>query len=62
MAYYAPRLTLSIFIEFFSFFFLRLYKTGISEIKYFQNELTNAELKFIAVEKAIMTEKDDAKQ
>lgn len=58
--YYIPRLTLSIFIEIFSFFFLRLYKTGLGEIKYFQNELTNVEMKFIAVEKAVVSDKDDS--
>jgi hypothetical protein len=60
MDYYGPRLTVSIFIEIFSFFFLKLYKAGLGEIKYFQNELTNAEMKFIAVEKAVMANKDDA--
>src|SRR3990167_121115 len=59
-AYYAPRLTLSIFIEIFSFFFLKLYKTGLGEIKYFQNELTNAELKFIAAEKAVMANNEES--
>jgi len=53
LSYYLPRFTLSIFIEIFSFFFLKLYKSGLSEIKYFQNELTNAEFKFIATEKSI---------
>lgn len=56
ISYYLPRITLSLFVEIFSFFFLKLYKTGLSEIKYFQNELTNAEMKFIAAEKAIMLE------
>jgi hypothetical protein len=60
MAYYFPRLTLSVFIEIFSFFFLRLYKAGLGEIKYFQNELTNAEFKFIAAEKAVMSGKEDS--
>ena|SRR5690554_5292429 len=60
MAYYIPRLTLSIFIELFSFFFLKLYKAGLNEIKYFQNELTNAELKFIAAEKAVMSDKEES--
>lgn len=54
LSYYFPRFTLSVFIEIFSFFFLKLYKAGLSEIKYFQNELTNAELKFIGAEKAIL--------
>lgn len=56
MAYYIPRLSLSIFIELFSFFFLKLYKAGLNEIKYFQNELTNAEMKFIAAEKAVTSD------
>ncbi|MCP3922672.1 MAG: DUF389 domain-containing protein [Desulfobacterales bacterium] len=56
ISYYVPRLTLSLFIEVFSFFFLKLYKAGLSEIKYFQNELTNAEMKFIAIEKSVMLE------
>lgn len=60
IAYYAPRLTLSIFIEIFSFFFLKLYKAGLGEIKYFQNELTNAELKFIAAEKAVMNNNESS--
>lgn len=60
LSYYFPRFTLSVFIEIFSFFFLKLYKTGLSEIKYFQNELTNAELKFIAAEKAILLENEDS--
>ena len=34
----------------FSFFFLKLYKSGLSEIKYFQNELTNVEMKFISLD------------
>lgn len=37
------------FVELFAYFFLRLYKTGLEEIKYFQNELTNLELKHISL-------------
>ena len=55
LTYYIPRLTLSLFIEIFSFFFLRLYKSGLDEIKYFQNELTNIEIKFVSLENAIHT-------
>ncbi|MNG20679.1 hypothetical protein D3C84_1049540 [compost metagenome] len=47
---FAPRVMLVIFIEMFAYFFLRLYKQGLSEIKYFQNELTNVESKIIALE------------
>lgn len=49
IAYFIPRFTLSIFIEVFSFFFLRLYSTSLNDIKYFQNELTNIESRFIAL-------------
>jgi len=59
LTHFAPRLTLSLFIEIFSFFFLRLYKTGLNEIKYFQNELTNIEMKFISLEGALHTKDKD---
>lgn len=51
---YVPRVLLVIFIEIFAYFFLRLYKIGLDEIKYFQNELTNIESKLIAVEIALL--------
>lgn len=41
----APQFSLVLVIEIFAFFFLGLYKTLISEIKYFQNELTNIDFK-----------------
>jgi hypothetical protein len=42
-AHFVPRLTLVLLIELFAFFFLSLYKNSLSEIKYFQNEITNIE-------------------
>lgn len=50
--HFVPRVTLSLFIEVFSFFFLRLYSNSLAEIKYFQNELTNVESRFIALRRA----------
>lgn len=47
--YYIPRLSLVVLIEIFAYFFLSLYKQSLSEIKYFQNELTNIELKGISL-------------
>ncbi|MGY6648496.1 hypothetical protein [Wenyingzhuangia sp. IMCC45574] len=44
-----PRILLVLFIEIFSYFFLKLYKQGLTEIKFFQNELTNIESKLSAV-------------
>jgi hypothetical protein len=54
LAHYIPRITTIIFVEVFAFFFLRLYKTGLQEIKYFQNELTNIELQAIAIEASLL--------
>ncbi|MCP1519246.1 hypothetical protein J2Y74_003556 [Pseudomonas migulae] len=51
--HYAPRLTISVFIQIFSFFFLKLYRNSLEDIKYFQNELTNLDSKFIALEAAM---------
>lgn len=51
--HFLPRLTLVLFIEIFAYFFLRLYKSSLSEIKYFQNEVTNMEAKYIALKTAL---------
>tara|TARA_R110001592_G_scaffold1664_6_gene9727 strand:- start:15872 stop:16798 length:927 start_codon:yes stop_codon:yes gene_type:complete len=59
VTHFAPRLMLSLFIEIFSFFFLKLYKSGLGEIKYFQNELTNIELKFLSLESALRSENEE---
>ena len=50
---FLPRLSIVLIIEVFSYFFLRLYKTSLAEIKYFQNEATNIEHNFVALEAAI---------
>lgn len=54
-----PRIMLVIFVEVFAYFFLRLYKNTLSEIKYFQNELTNVESKFAAAEFSFITNNSD---
>lgn len=56
----APRILLVVFVEIFAYFFLRLYKEGLSEIKYFQNELTNVESKLSAVQFSHLTGNQDA--
>jgi hypothetical protein len=50
---FLPRLTLVVFIETFGYFFLRLYKSSLGEIKYFQNEMTNLESRSIALATAM---------
>jgi hypothetical protein len=52
---YPPRLSLVVLLEVFSYFFLRLYKEGLHEIRYFHNESTNVEAVFIALEGAFLT-------
>lgn len=61
-AHYLPRLTTIIFVEVFAFFFLRLYKAGLQEIKYFQNELTNLELQAVAIEASLLQKQNDPMQ
>lgn len=53
IAHYIPRLSLIVFAELFAYFFLRLYKAGLADIKYYQNELTNVELKISALKVAL---------
>ncbi|WP_277757991.1 hypothetical protein [Pseudomonas sp. A34-9] len=55
-----PRVLLVLFVEVFAYFFLRLYRNGLSEIKYFQNELTNVESKLAAIEFAYVTKNQAA--
>ena len=54
VSYYIPRLTLVIFIELFSYYFLILYKSSLGEIKFYQNELTNIEFKTLSLRIALM--------
>lgn len=46
---FVPRISLVVLIEVFAYFFLRLYKATLTEIKYFQNEVTSMEAKFLAL-------------
>lgn len=56
---FLPRLSLVILIELFAYFFLKLYKSSLSEIKYFQNELSNFEAKFVSLRLALMNKGRD---
>ncbi|MGA7323424.1 MAG: hypothetical protein WBX25_02790 [Rhodomicrobium sp.] len=47
--HFFPRISLILLIEVFSYFFLQLYKQGIGDIRYFQNEITNIESKYVAI-------------
>ena len=58
--YYIPRLSFVIFIEVFAYFFLKLYKSNLSDTKYYQNELTNVESKMISLKSALLTQDKSA--
>lgn len=49
LAHYLPRITLVLFIQVFAYFFLKLYKASLLDIKYYQNELTSHESRVLAV-------------
>lgn len=55
ISYYTPRVLIIIFIEIFAFFFLRLYRRTIEEIRYFHNELTNVEAKILSFKAALLS-------
>lgn len=52
--HYLPRVALSIFIELFAFFFLKLYRKNLEDIKYLGNEMTNYESKLLALQVALL--------
>jgi hypothetical protein len=58
LSHFIPRISVAAFIEVFSFFFLKLYKSNLEEIKYFQNELTNVEMRIIAYEAALLSQEN----
>jgi hypothetical protein len=49
---FGPRLSLVILLEVISFFFLRLYKSSLTEIKFFQNEMTTVQAVMCSVQTA----------
>lgn len=59
LTHYLPRLSLIIFIEIFAFFFLKLYKATLSDIKYFNNEKTNIDFKLISLKTALNNGDDE---
>jgi hypothetical protein len=49
LSHYIPRLSIIVFIEIFAFFFLKLYKATLADIKYFNNEKTNIDFKIVSL-------------
>lgn len=48
--YFISRLTIVFLVEYFSYYFLSMYRDGLNEVKYFQNELTTQSNKLKALE------------
>ena len=53
---FLPRLSVVVLIETFAYFFLRMYKYNLNEIKYFQNEATGIEHRLHSLNVAIQTD------
>lgn len=51
--YFIPRISIVIFMQIFSFFFLKLYKECLNDIKFFENEITNLNFKITALKVAL---------
>lgn len=59
LTFYIPKLTLVIFIELFSFYFLKLYRSNLNEIQYYQNEMTDIDFRIIALKTGLLSEDED---
>ncbi len=59
--FFIPRLAFVGIIQTISYFFLRLYRGGIEDLKYYQNEVTNIELRICGVHTALAHGTDEAK-
>jgi hypothetical protein len=57
---YAPRLTMVVLVELLAYFFLKLYKASLVDMKYFENELTMVELRCASLGVALRTENPEA--
>lgn len=57
--HFAPRVGLVVFVELLAYFFLKLYKSTLTSVQYYHNELTNIETRKIAAIVAIKHCKED---
>lgn len=54
IGHYVPRISFVVFVEVFAYFFLRLYKSNVEDVKYYHNELTNIDAKLIGLRSALL--------
>lgn len=55
--HYASKFSFIISIEILAYFFLRLHKSNLADAKYYQNELTNLETKYLSLNAALYVER-----
>lgn len=53
--HFIPRISLIIFIELFAFFFLKIYRSDLGNIRYYHNELTNIDLQILSLKSALIS-------
>lgn len=53
LRYFVPRISVVLLVELVAYFFLKLYRSGIDEIRFYQNELTNFEARSAALEASL---------
>ncbi|MDX2350693.1 MAG: hypothetical protein QNK32_09920 [Porticoccus sp.] len=58
-SHFAAKFIFGLFVEISSLFFLTLYMYGLSQIKFFNNEITNIEMKFLSLDSAIRSRDED---
>ncbi|GLR79801.1 hypothetical protein HUE56_19770 [Azospirillum oryzae] len=56
---FLPKTVLGIFVEVVAFFFLKLYRRGFDEIRYFQNEISNLDALASALSASLMSGNSD---
>lgn len=54
--FFIPKFSIAIFLEVFSFYFLAIYKSNLSEIKYYQNELNEIDFKTMMLQSYLLTD------
>lgn len=52
LVFIIPRISFVLLIELFAYFFLNLYKKSLDDVKYYQNEITNLEAKYLSLQMA----------
>ncbi len=58
LVYFAPRIAIVLILETLAYFCLNLYKHGLTDLRYYQNEITNIESREAALHAALLNGKE----